>query len=384
MLKNVIEVTERCRHSLMCRHVCPVGNLTRLETLTPHGWAQLVALERRGLSSWNPETVDALYKCADCGNCRSHCVYSNPLPEGIAAARATVAERGLAPPVVYELGKRLREWENPYETVAPDPISGSAEAALFVGDETRYLRPGLLKSAFRLLAAAGVEPALIGRGRNSGYLASSLGLPEVATRLARANLNELAETGARVLFLLTPGDFFAFATMYDERLGLGPDPAVELVQVIPHLARLSEAGRLRFEQMEEPATPYAYVDPTHSVRVPESFDAPRKLLGALLPTGHRELFWRRERMYPAGDLALQFTQPALADALTGARLSDAAEAGAGAVVSYGAGTVAYLERQPQARDLRVHCLYDLLAAQLRAAEPESRSPTGDASGAIER
>ena len=88
MLDNAIEVTELCRHSLMCRHVCPVGNLTRMETLTPHGWAQLVALERRGLSTWNAETVDALYKCADCGNCSAHCVYHNPLPEGIAAARA--------------------------------------------------------------------------------------------------------------------------------------------------------------------------------------------------------------------------------------------------------------------------------------------------------
>ena len=61
MIENAIDVTERCRHCLMCRHVCPVGNITRMETLTPHGWAQLVALERRGLSTWNKETVDALY-----------------------------------------------------------------------------------------------------------------------------------------------------------------------------------------------------------------------------------------------------------------------------------------------------------------------------------
>src|SRR5690554_7563673 len=106
-LENVIDVTELCRHSLMCRHVCPVGNLTHMETLTPHGWAQLVALERRGLSSWTPETVDALYKCADCGNCRTHCAYSNPLPDGIAAARAEVAAEGLAPAVVDRKSTRL-------------------------------------------------------------------------------------------------------------------------------------------------------------------------------------------------------------------------------------------------------------------------------------
>src|SRR5690606_13132360 len=98
---NPIDATELCRHCLMCRHVCPVGNITRMETLTPHGWAQLVALERRGLSTWNPETVDALYKCADCGSCRAHSVYSTPLPEAIAAARASLVEQGLAPTLVY-------------------------------------------------------------------------------------------------------------------------------------------------------------------------------------------------------------------------------------------------------------------------------------------
>jgi Fe-S oxidoreductase len=177
MIENAIDITERCRHCLMCRHVCPVGNITRMETLTPHGWSQLVALERRGLSTWNAETVDALYKCADCGSCRTHSVYDSPLPEGIAAARAVVAEQGLAPAVVYELGERIRRWENPYTALLPDEASGTGEAALFVGDEAHFLRPGLLTAALALLRAVGVEPVLVGRGRNTGYLPSSLGLP---------------------------------------------------------------------------------------------------------------------------------------------------------------------------------------------------------------
>jgi Fe-S oxidoreductase len=370
MLENVIDVTERCRHSLMCRHVCPIGNLTRLETLTPHGWAQLIALERRGLSSWNTETVDALYKCADCGNCRGHCVYSNPLPEGIVAARAVVAERGLAPPIVYDLGERLREWGNPYEPRRPEPAQGSGEVALFVGDEAHFLRSSVVEAALSLLEAVGIEPVLIGRGRNTGYLASSLGLPEVATELARANLAELKEAGARLLLVLSPGDFFAFSQMYDERLGLELEPGVELVQVITLLADQWEAGRLHLSQVDEP-TPYAFVDPTHSVRVPEGFDAPRKLLSGVFPEASRELFWRGERAYPAGDLALQFTHPDLADALTDARLSDAADSGARSVITYGPGTLVHLERHAAAHDLSVRCLYELLADHLVKSSPEA-------------
>src|SRR5919106_4355143 len=245
MLENVIDVTERCRHSLMCRHVCPVGNITRVETLTPHGWAQLIALERRGLSTWNPQTVAALYKCADCGNCRSHCVYSNPLPEGIAAARAVIAEQGLAPPIVYEIEELLREWQNPYERRLPEPTQEMGDVALFIGDEAYFLRPTLVDAVVALLRVLDIEPVLIGRGRNTGFLASSLGLRAVATELARANLAELRATGARRLLVLSPGEYFAFTQMYHERLGLDLPPGVEVTQVVALLAEQLDAGQLR-------------------------------------------------------------------------------------------------------------------------------------------
>jgi Fe-S oxidoreductase len=363
MLENVIDVTELCRHSLMCRHVCPVGNLTRMETLTPHGWAQLIALERRGLSSWNAETVDALYKCADCGNCRSHCVYGNPLPEGIAAARARLVDDGVAPAIVYEMAEILGKWENPYVPRRPEPAQGRADAALFVGDDAHFLEPGMVEAAVGLLQASGVEPVLIGRGRNTGYLASSLGLQSVAQDLALANLAELEASGAKRLFVLSPGEYFAFTRMYPERLDLRVPAGVEVIEVIPFLAGLLASGELRLRQADS-AAPMAYVDPTHSVRVPERFAAPRMLLQALLGEPARELFWRDGRAYPCGDLALQFTQPQIADALTQARLIDAADVGAGVVVTEGAGSLAHLKRHAAAHDIEVRGLYELVAEHL--------------------
>ena len=363
MIENVIEVTENCRHSLMCRHVCPVGNLTRLETLTPHGWAQLVALERRGLSSWTPETVAALYSCADCGSCRSHCVSSQPLPAAIAAARATVVERELAPPVVYDLAERLDAWGNPYEAQAPEPVEGTGEVALFVGDEVRYLWPTALNAALKLLKAAGVEPVLIGKGRSTGYLASSLGLPDLARRLAQDTIEELNATGARRLFVLSPGDFFAFVQMHDERLGVTMPEGREVVEVIPFLAAQLAQDALEFRQADEDFA-YAYVDPSHAVRVKSRYEAPRRLLKAVLRKPFRELFWRDGHAYPCGNLALAFTQPDLADALTQARLSDAAETGAQGVITEGPGSLAHLERHAAAHSLRVQGLYELLADHL--------------------
>ncbi len=154
-IENPILATDNCRYCLMCRHVCPVGHITRLETLTPHGWGLLIASQRRGLISWNASSVDKLFSCADCGLCRSHCVTDQPLPDAIAAARAEVAAQGLAPADLYPLNEALLRWGNPYQPAEPQAPSGQGDVALFVGDEAVYLWPSALDAALALLKAVG-------------------------------------------------------------------------------------------------------------------------------------------------------------------------------------------------------------------------------------
>src|SRR5690606_31337191 len=178
-----------------------------------------------------------------------------------------------------------------------------------------------------------------------------------------ANLAEVEASGARRLFVLSPGDYFAFTQMYPERLGLRVDESVEIVEVIPFLADLLAEGRLRFRPLETPQE-LAYVDPTHSVRVERRFPAPRRNLESVLGRPAGELFWREGRAYPCGDLALQFTQPQLADALTQARLLDASRAGARLVVTEGAGSLAHLRKHAGAHEMEVQGLYTLLADRI--------------------
>lgn len=365
-IENPIATTENCRYCLMCRHTCPVGFVTNLETLTPHGWGLTIASVRRGLSYWNDETVNVLYSCADCGLCRAHCVTDQPLPEAIAAARSEVVAQALAPAVVYDLDKALHRWGNPYHETRPEPASGQGEVALFVGDEARYLWPSAVEAALTLLGAVGVRPALVGIGRNNGYLPSSLGLHETAVSLARANLDEIRASGASRLLVLTPGDYDAFSRIYDERLGLSWPEGVELMELVEFLARQVEAGSLQF-QANGAGAPFAYVDPTHTVRVDGRYKAPRKLLSAVLGSSGVEMFWRESRAHPSGNTALQFTQPAIADLLTQSRLSDAVNAGAERVISEDPGCLAQLKRHAPIYGMQVEGLYELLAGHLSNA-----------------
>ena len=245
--QNTIAIIENCRYCLMCRHVCPVGHVTRKETMTPHGWGLTIASVQRGLLTWNPETVDVLYSCADCGTCRAFCVTDQALPDAIAATRAEVAGRGLAPAAALEIHQAIQEWSNPYEKKKPDVAKGKGEVALFVGDDAKYLWPEGLDAALKLLAAVGVKPILIGTGRCNGYLPSSLGFPDTARELAQATLSELKASGAKRLLVLTPGDQYAFSRLLTERLGIEWPEGVELREVISLLEEKSAEGRLKFK-----------------------------------------------------------------------------------------------------------------------------------------
>ena len=361
MIENVIDITEYCRHCLMCRHVAPAGNITNRETVTPHGVAQLVASERRGMIEWDADTVGALYAFTDNGNSRSHCVTSQPLGAAVAAARARVVEQGHAPDIVYEVKEKLQSWENPYEAEAPASVSGHGEVALFVGDEAMYVHPSTLEAARTLLQAIGIDPVLIGQGRNNGFLASSLGLADTARELAQATMKELEESGADMLLVLSPGDYYALGQMYDERLGIERPEGVELIEVTQLLAQKMEDEQFGLDPNSSNST-YAYVDPTHAARVPSHYEPVRRLSEAVMPKARRvELFWRNGRAYPCGNLALQFTEPDLAHQLTKARLEDARDAGAGYVLTADAGSLHHLKQHAASYDVTVDGLFEVLA-----------------------
>jgi Fe-S oxidoreductase len=362
-LQTVTATIENCRYCLMCRHVCPVGHVTRRETLTPHGWGLTIASVQRGLLAWNLDTVGVLYSCADCETCRAHCVTDQALPDAIAATRAEVAAQNLAPVAVYEVHKALQEWNNPYEKHVPEMVQGQAEIALFVGDDARYLWPTALESALKLLETVGVKPVLIGVGRSNGYLASSLGFPVTAKMLVQATLDELKASGARRMLVLTPGDYYAFARLLTERLEIEWPQGIELQEVMSLLDEKYMAGVLKFKSFDN-KRPYAYIDPTHSLRIPERHDAPRRLLAGVMSSAGHELFWRKERSHPCGNGALQFTNLHISDHLTYARLADAQEAGAQVVVTEDPGCLSHLNRHTGRFGLHIQGFYELLAEHL--------------------
>jgi Fe-S oxidoreductase len=363
------EATHGCRYCWMCRHVCPVGHVTHRETHTPHAWALMIDAQSRGTLTWNADSTNELYACADCGMCRTHCVTDQSLPDAIAEARASVAKSGIAPKSVYALHEKLQKWGNPYQEAASSkPAKG--EVGLFIGDVAAYLGPQVWDAAVKLLEAAGLKPVPVGVGRSNGLLASSLGFPDTATAHARAVLADVAAAGCKELLVLAPGDRYAFERLYLERLNIAWPAGVAVKEVTAVLADAAAAGRLKFRNRSD-APAYTYHDPCHGPRAGHHFAAPRALLAAALGAGSAvNMFWREERAHPCGATGgLEFTQPAIASRLADARLEDAASRGAKWVIADDPGCLHHLRGRQSAgtgqAGLEVRGLYELLVEQLQ-------------------
>lgn len=365
MLQNAISTLENCRFCLMCRHVAPVGLVTNQEALTPRGLGLLVTSQRRGLVDWNAETVGIAFSEVDGGNSRAHCATDQPFEEAMAAVRAELVNEGLAPTAVTQLHHHLQQYHTPFASEPPRPVVGEGEVALFAGDEAAYLWPETISAILRLLSVVGIEPVLVGNGRNNGLFAHSAGFPELAAQLWQTTFDELEIVGAQAVLVLSAGDFYAFTERSRgfSRNGTAKASTPFIIEVVTLLAERLADGEIAFRKTEDDA-PYAYVDPTHAVRVPGRHEKVRGLVTAVMPTPPRELFWRKERAHPVGSTHLQFSNPPLAERLSRARLQDAQNSGAKTLICEDPATLYQLNRFAGDYGLAVKGLYELLAEQV--------------------
>ena len=142
-----------------------------------------------------------------------------------------------------------------------------------------------------MLTKVGVTVIPIAIGRESPYLANTLGLTPEARTLVQQTLDEIKQVGAKQVFVLSPGEIYAHSVLPDY-LGLPWPETVELLEVTTFLADQLEMG-LTFAPAN--LNHYAFFDPDQTVRQPGRWAAPRKLLATLSNTPPTDLFWRKER-----------------------------------------------------------------------------------------
>ena len=310
-MDQILLTTEGCRYCLMCRHVCPVTRVTFSEATSPHGWALTIASLRRGLLEWDPQTVDLLYRCADCGLCQAHCVTDQPLPQALVAARAEAVSLGHAPAPLREIETALREWGNPWREA---PRTSEVEAAgdvLFVGATAWHFEPAERRSC---PARCYMAAMCLTRRSASGGRAATWRIPSACTtslaRLPRRRCEDVRRSQCRRLLTLSVEQAWTFRVLSTRCWACR----------CPRRSRLWNyrcCWRPGWTMVRcgcaAAAQKLAYHDACHTPRLAERWHAPRRLLTAL-GQPPREGFWRERRATSCGASGgLPFTQPRLAD-----------------------------------------------------------------------
>lgn len=374
--QEYIPIYEGDRYCLMCGQACPVRRVLKNEAMSPHGWALLVASVQRGMLSWNDETVDVLYHCADCGSCQGNCATDRPLPYALMAARAETVQLGHTSAQVKAVDEKLRAWGNPFgETEDPStPLRASSRRAseedasvvgqpspvtLFIGDAAHFLRPQMIEAAETLVRAAGGTSVRLRAGRSSGYLPYTLGLWDTAREFAQETVRELND--ATQLVTLSTQDAHAFKHVYAE-LGVSMPDALNVTTLVDYLAHAEAQGKLHFRARDGAA--YTYHDPTQAIRLPGHWLNTRVLASIVMGNEPREMLYRENLATPVGTSGgLEFTQPTLAEKLVRTRLQEIRETGAKIVLTDDPLDTARLEKY--ADGIQVLNLFEVMAEQLQ-------------------
>ncbi|HEY8487412.1 MAG TPA: (Fe-S)-binding protein, partial [Limnochordales bacterium] len=271
------EVSYRCIRCGFCLPSCPTFRLTGLETEGPRGRIALVRAAAEGRLPLG-EAVPHLERCLGCRACEAACPVGVPYGQLLEGARAAarrlavtalperllraamgqaVASPGRLRAVAWAwwaaqrtgLAARLAGWVGMAaprslwrqraavlaDTVLALPAArppwqlwaqarsrgdGAAGVALFAGCIQELFFSPVNRAAARVLAALGYPVRTLVGGGCCGAVHAHLGMPEVAARLARRNIEAFERSGARWL-VVAAGGCYAFLREYPLHVACG-------------------------------------------------------------------------------------------------------------------------------------------------------------------
>jgi heterodisulfide reductase subunit D len=330
----------RCNRCGYCQASCPIYDVLRREPLTARGRIQLLRAVSEGRLPLSEMMSRLVYSCTDCQSCRVSCPSGVRTDEIFSVAHEILAGNSYLPPVLAELGERVRSTHNISgepnqsrllwaENMEPKPegltARKGAEVVLFTGCVSALypMAYGILQDLVVILQASEVDFSTLGGDEwCCGYPLYSAGLP--ISDLMRHNLEAIRDLGAATLVTTCPSCYHMWKHQYS------PD-FVRVLHATEFLAELVEAGRVPLRRLEMRVT---YHDPCDLGRKSGIYDPPRRLIEAIPGIELVEMEDHREAALCCGGGGnLESLDPELSRAVARRRLEQAQALGVEAIVS---------------------------------------------------
>ena len=299
----------RCLECATCSGYCTVTpSFNGVETWSSKGRALLI----RGFSSRelqpSRKLIDVVYTCSLCGLCFAECFEDTQVRKAVLDARRHLAEKGLAPKLFTMTAKNILETGDVGGTptakrlawmrnLSVKPLE-KADVLYWVGCVVAARTPNTAKAVANVLGEAEIDFTVLGEKEGCcGYVLLASGLWNEAKDVAIRVVEQVKETGARVLVTSCAGCYYTFSKLYPEVLNV--EMPCEVMHTSQFVNGLIKDGQLKLQGLNLKVT---YHDPCSLGRHSDVFDEPRDVLKAVpnLRLVEMPLSRRRARCCGAG------------------------------------------------------------------------------------
>lgn len=347
----------------LCTFACPVSNAEKQEAVTPWAKMTLANLLYKGVLPVDGVHSEPLLHCLACRLCTSYCKHEVDVGQVLTDARAELIDRGVIHPEAARLRDTWEQHDNRYglnlgetlrEMLGPERFVEEAQVVYFPGAETIAERPGEIHAAFSLFDSLSMDYVACYGGQQ---LDAGLSLYRAGFRADFAlRAERLAHQLLRYKLIVTssPESLYTLTALFLE-LGINLTGRVKhVLDLVWPLARGRAFG-------PPPAGDPTLHDPSYAVRYLNQADLPRSIVRALYGLDPIEMVYSRRSAYSSGSLPpYAVSHPGRAQDIARERLRQAAEVGAGRLLTGAPAAAALLEGQRRATDPEVSTLTELL------------------------
>ena len=366
--RSIEEEALHCIRCGLCLSVCPGYRESLNETDSPRARVALVRAVREGLLEAPTDGYSAaFFRCLLCGACTFICPSGVAVDRILELTRGELASLGLLPEALSDLDSRIAQYRNIsaeanegrliWADNLPTPPTGlgkeRAEVIYFVGCVSSFFpRSYKVPQAFvQILDRAGVDYALLGGAEwCCGYPMFINGELERARELIRHNVEAVRAMGVKKVVVTCASCYHFWKHSYPAALlpplsspptggkegGSSPpmggdDLGIEVQHATEFLADLLETGNLKLGELRENVT---YHDPCDLGRKGGVIEAPRRILAQIPGLRLVEMAENRDSSHCCGGGGnLESFAPEMGQAVARNRIRQAAEVGAGTLIS---------------------------------------------------